>query len=158
MCSSRLIVPYLSLIDSLFVINEKIAKARFLMPYYLHFWRFFTSYVGKIKYINSSTHDISDLNPYESNKTSYTVKEWSRKILTPPEAADLKSYESVIFFFHWAEPGKGEPAWCKNKTIQVGAYARTCAWCVLSYHAVLIVLKSGLLIANQIKEFCHSYN
>ena len=34
----------------------------------------------------------------------------------------------------------------------------TKAWCVLSYYTVLLVLKSGQLIANHTWEICYSYD
>ena len=32
------------------------------------------------------------------------------------------------------------------------------AWRVLSYYTILLVVKSGQLIANQIWEFCYGYD
>ena len=43
--------------------------------------------------------------------------------------------------------------WCV-----LSSYTGIQAWLVLSYYIVLLVLKSGHLVANQIWEFCCSYD
>ena len=40
----------------------------------------------------------------------------------------------------------------------LSSYTGIQAWLVLSYYTVLLVLKSGHLVANQIWEFCCSYD